>query len=221
MGLKMANAKILGASLVLLAAFSTTAWAKLYKWVDDQGVTHYGETIPPEYAGKDNVQFNDKGRVIKRTDKINADERRTQEEAAAKKRIDDEAALELRRRDKMLLNTYSNEQEIDLARDRNLQQVEARLTSVNLLLKSAQESQEGYRLEADKITKNGKKIPTSLQADLTESGNKVARLQLELTKAQEKSAAVRASFEADKAHYRELTGSGTKETSGVKATQTR
>ncbi len=211
MGLKMASAKILGAGLVLLAAFSASAEAKLYKWVDEKGVTHYGETIPPEYANKDNVQLNDKGLVIKRNEKINADERRAQEEAAAKKRISDEAALELRRRDKMLLNTYSNEQEIDLARDRNLQQVEARLTSVNLLLKSAQESQEGYRLEAGKITKNGKKIPASLQADLSEAGNKVTRLQQELAKAQGKGAAVSASFEAAKVRYRELTGSGARE----------
>ena len=210
MGLKMANAKILGAGLLLLAAFSATAWAKLYKWVDEKGVTHYGETIPPEYADKDNVQFNDKGRMIKRNEKINAEERRAQEEAATKKRIDDEAALELRRRDKMLLNTYSNEQEIDLARDRNLQQMETRLTSVNLQLKSAQESQEGYRLEAEKITKSGKTIPASLQADLIESENKVTRLQLELAKAQEKLAAIRASFEADKVRYRELTGSSKK-----------
>ena len=86
----MANVKILGAGLLLLAAFSTTAVAKLYKWVDDKGVTHYGETIPPEYADKDNVQFDDKGRVIKRTDKINAGERRAQEEAAAKKRIEED-----------------------------------------------------------------------------------------------------------------------------------
>ncbi len=210
MGLKVASAKILGAGLVLLAAFSASAEAKLYKWVDEKGVTHYGETIPPEYADKDNVQFNDQGRVIKRNEKINAEERRAQEEAVAKKRIEDEAALELRRRDKMLLNTYSNEQEIDLARDRNLQQVEARITSVKLLLKSAQESQEGYRLEAEKITKSGKKIPASLQADLIESGNKVARLQQELAKAQEKGAAVSASFESAKVRYRELTGGGKK-----------
>ncbi len=162
------------------------------------------------YLPNGKSRFNDKGRVIKRTDKINAEERRAQEEAAAKKRIEDEAALELRRHDKMLLNTYSNEQEIDLARDRNLQQVNALLTSVNLLLKSAQESQEGYRQEAETITKSGKKIPASLQADLSEAGNKVARLQQELAKAQEKGAAVSASFESAKVRYRELTGGGKK-----------
>ena len=210
MGLKMANAKILGAGLLLLAAFSTTAVAKLYKWVDDKGVTHYGETIPPEYADKDNVQFNDKGRVIKRTDKTNADERRAREEAAAKKRIEDEAALEQRRRDKMLLDTYSNEQEIDLARDRNLQQVEALITSIKLLQQSAQESLESYQQEAEQITRAGKKIPASLQADLSEAEKKVARLQLELAKSQEKGAAVRASSEAAKVRYRELTGGGKK-----------
>ena len=42
----------------------SVAEAKVYKWVDNNGVTHYGETIPPEYASKDNVQLDEKGRVV-------------------------------------------------------------------------------------------------------------------------------------------------------------
>jgi hypothetical protein len=34
-------------------SLSLPADAKLFKWVDDQGVTHYGEVIPPEYANKE------------------------------------------------------------------------------------------------------------------------------------------------------------------------
>jgi hypothetical protein len=37
----------------MMMAFSLSAEAKLYKWVDDKGVTHYGEVIPPEYANKE------------------------------------------------------------------------------------------------------------------------------------------------------------------------
>ena len=203
----MTNAKIIGAGLVLFIAFITTAQAKLYKWVDDKGVTHYGEIIPPEYADKDNVQFSDKGRVIKKNEKLNAEEQRANDEIAAKKRAEDKAALEQRRKDNMLLSTFSNENEIDLARDRNLRQVEAVINGIQLLQKSAQKNMEGFQQEAEQRTKAGKKIPDSLQADITEAENQVKKLQQDLAKAQEKSAAIRASYEADKARYRELTGS--------------
>ena len=62
----MSTVKILSACFVLLTFQAATVEAKLYKWVDNQGVTHYGETIPPEYADKDNVLLDDKGRVIKK-----------------------------------------------------------------------------------------------------------------------------------------------------------
>ena len=155
----MTNASVLGAGLVLCIAFITTAEAKLYKWVDDKGVTHYGETLPPEYAGKDNVQLNDKGRVIKKSEKISAEELRSKDENAARKSAEDKAAIEQRRKDNTLLSTFSNENEIDLARDRNLQQVEAVISSIQLQLKSAQQSLESYQQEAEQRTKAGRKIP--------------------------------------------------------------
>lgn len=203
----MTNASVLGAGLVLCIAFITTAEAKLYKWVDDKGVTHYGETLPPEYAGKDNVQLNDKGRVIKKTEKVSAEELRSKDENAARKLADDKSAFEQRRKDNTLLSTFSNENEIDLARDRNLQQAEAVINSIQLLLKSAQQSLEGFQQEAEQRTKAGRKIPDSLQADIAEAENQAKKLQQDLAKAQEKSAAIRESYEADKARYRELTGS--------------
>lgn len=203
----MVNARNVGAGVILLIAMIATAEAKLYKWVDEKGVTHYGETIPPEYADKDNVQFSDKGSVIKKTEKVSPAEKRAQAELAAKKRAEDKAAFEQKRKDNMLLSTFSSENEIDLARDRNLQQVDAVINSIQLLHKSAVKSLESYHQEVDERTKAGKKIPESLQADITDTENQVKKLQHDLTKALEKSAAVRASYEADKVRYRELTGS--------------
>ena len=153
----MTKSKILGAALVLCAVYSMSAEAKLYKWVDDKGETHYGEVVPPEYANKDKVQFDDKGRVVK--DK-SPDEDNSSSEF---KTPEQKAAIEQHRKDKALLNTYSNEKEIDLARDRNLQQVEARINSIQLLQKSAQESLDGYRKEASAVAP-GKPIPASLRS---------------------------------------------------------
>ena len=197
----MTKPKILGAILMLCAAFSATAEAKLYKWVDDKGETHYGEVIPPEYAGKDRVQFDEKGRVMIKERSHDGENSGSEGRAT----VEQKAALEQRRKDKALLNTYSNEKEVDLARDRNLQQVEAQIDGIRLLQLSAQESLDGFRKEAKAIPA-GKPIPASLQADIAAGEKRLAKLKQDLDEANQKAASVRASFEADKVRYRELTG---------------
>jgi len=52
--------------LLLLATTSFSAGTppsgrKLYKWVDEQGVTHFGDHIPPEYASQEQHVINSQG----------------------------------------------------------------------------------------------------------------------------------------------------------------
>ncbi|CAH1385671.1 DUF4124 domain-containing protein [Candidatus Nitrotoga sp. M5] len=204
--------KIFRASLLLIVvAFSTTAEARLYKWVDDKGVTHYGEVMPPEYTNRNNILLDDHGRLIKRNEKVNNTDQRNNDEAEAeaeaKKRIDNEAKLERNRKDRALLNTFSNEKEIDLARDRNLNHIESLISSIQSLQKVAQENLKNYQQEAEERKLAGRELSSSLQVDITESEDKLAKLQLNLVKTQEKAAAIKASYEADKVRFRELKGS--------------
>ncbi len=37
---------------IFLALFATSALADVYSWTDDQGITHYGENVPAQYARK-------------------------------------------------------------------------------------------------------------------------------------------------------------------------
>lgn len=187
-------------------AFSFPVAAKMYKWVDDKGTTHYGETIPPEYANKDRSELGKSGRVIEKKEVLTPEERRASEQADAKKRADEEAALERKRRDKALVNTYSNEKEIDLARNRNLQQVEARIDSISSQLKMANDNLLAFQKEADALAKAGKKIHPSLQEDLKESQERLAKLQQDLEKSKAEKATLDARYDADKARYKELTG---------------
>lgn len=187
-------------------AFSFPVAAKMYKWVDDKGTTHYGETIPPEYANKDRSELDKSGRVIEKKDVLTPEERRASEQADIKKRADEEAALERKRRDKALVNTYSNEKEIDLARNRNLQQVEARIGSISSQIKMANDNLLSFQKEAEDRTKAGKKIYPTLQEDLKESRERLAKLQQDLEKAKTEKATLDARYDADKARYKELTG---------------
>jgi len=193
-------------ALVAGIAFSFPVAAKMYKWVDDKGTTHYGETIPPEYADKDRSELDKSGRVIEKKEVLTPEERRANEQADIKKRGDEQAELERKRRDKALVNTYSNEQEIDLARNRNLQQIEARINSINSRLKMANDNLLAFQKEAEARAKAGKKIYPSLQEDLKESQARSARLQQDLEKAKAEKATLDARYDADKARYKELTG---------------
>lgn len=194
--------------IALLAglALSLPASAKMYKWVDDKGVTHYGETIPPEYAGKDRAELNKAGRVVNKQEVLTPEERRVKEQEAAAKRNEEAAALEAKRRDKALLNTYSNTKEIDLARTRNLQQVDARIHSTNSQLKMVRENLQSLQNDADARTKAGKKVPPSLYEDIKETQDRLNKLQQDLDKDQAERAALNARYDADKARYKELTG---------------
>lgn len=186
--------------------FSFPVTAKMYKWVDDKGTTHYGETIPPEYANKNRTELDKGGRVIEKKEVLTPEERRANEEAEAKKRAADEAALEAKRRDKALVNTYSNEKEIDLARSRNLQQIDARVNSIGSQVKTANGGLQGFQKEADGFTKAGKPIPQTLKDDLQESQVRLDKLKQDLEKATAEKKAIEARYDADKARYKELTG---------------
>lgn len=180
--------------------------AKLYKWVDDKGTTHYGETIPPEYANKDRAELNTSGRTVKKIDIPSPDERQAQAQAKAKKVSDDKAALEANRHDTTLTNTYSNTKEIDLARNRNLQQVNARINTNTSQLKIASDNLQLLQKESATYAKANKPIPASLQEDLQETQTRVDKLQQILDKSLAEKASVEARYDADKARYQELTG---------------
>ncbi len=193
-------------ALIAGVTFSLPVSAKMYKWVDNNGTTHYGETVPPEYADKDRVELNSAGRVVKSEEVPTPERRRAKELDEVKKHDDENAALEQQRRDKTLTNTYSNVQEIELSRSRSLQQVDARINVINSSIKIANDNLLALQKEADNNIKANRKIPASLQEDLDEAQARLIKLQQDLEKPKAEKAALEARYDADKARYIELTG---------------
>jgi len=198
-------------SIMMLAALilgitSQPVSAKLYKWVDDDGITHYGEVVPPEYANKDKVELDKAGRVVKSDEVLTPEKRRAKEQEDAKKREGEQAALDQQRRDRTLLNTYSNVKEIDLARSRSLQQIDARLNVIHSSIKTASADLSALQNEADGYTKRKKDVPESLKEDLHNAQARLDKLNKDLVQPQAEKAAVESRYDADKTRYMELTG---------------
>src|SRR6202795_407199 len=68
--MRLKNVAGLLCAVMLLASPGFAAGASngrtLYKWVDEQGVTHYGDHIPPEYAAQEQHVINAQGVEISR-----------------------------------------------------------------------------------------------------------------------------------------------------------
>ncbi len=85
-----------------------------YKWVDEQGITHYGDRVPPEYASQERHVMNSQGIEVNRLEA-----QKTPEQLAAEdqKRLESEQS---QNRDKNLLSAYASVQEIERLRDQRI-----------------------------------------------------------------------------------------------------
>lgn len=202
-----------GASLAirfLVAAlaftFASPLWAAMYKWVDDKGVVHYSDQMPPEAVNKGSVQLSPQGVPIKTTEPAPTPEslkaRGTEQER------DRELArqqLEVARRDRALLNSYSSEAEIDLARSRALQTVEEALQSA--LAFTAELSKRRAALFERKGAEPNSTRPPDHDQELVSIQNELAHQAEVVAQKRRQIAEIKARYDADKTRWRELAAS--------------
>lgn len=199
-----AMCQILGIACALGAI---PAPAGTFKWVDDKGITHYGDTIPPEYKDKANAELNKRGITVKRTDQaLTPEQLRARQEELARAKEDEARANEQKRRDQALLQTFTTEKDIDLKRDRDLQQVELSIANNQAVLKSAEKRLGENRARADGIAKAGKPIPDGLKQDIENDESERARLEGLISRKRQELDAIRAKYEEYRHRFLELQG---------------
>lgn len=193
-------------ALLALAALAAPAGAATYKWVDEKGVTHYGDTLPPQYANQGSSELSKKGLLIKKTEPaLTPEQRRIREDEEARRAGQEQRMLQQKRKDAALLNTFSSVEELDLARTRNLQQAEAQIQGAQLRLKSVQARLARQRAQAAALKKAGKPLPADLLQEIQNSENEAARIRQDAARAQNERDAIQARFDADRQRFLELT----------------
>jgi Domain of unknown function (DUF4124) len=165
-------------ALVGMLALIQPLFAVTYKWVDDKGVTHYGDQIPLEYQNKGRSELNKRGIVVNKTGpEMTEAQKKEQEEVAAKKIVDEQKAKEQQRQDAALLNTYTSPEEIDAKRDRDVQYIKLTIENTKSSLASADEEFKAQKKRADEFTKNKKPIPQSVKEDIAKATAEKQRLE--------------------------------------------
>ena len=142
----------------LVASSAASADSKILKWVDKSGVTHYGDRPPSFEESKGNVEINKRGQVVKTNDYV-----------VKKTNAQDLQQGNQDRKDKILLASYTNANEIDLARERSLEMNKAALTSL-----ASQKENLAARIARNKVTADGfnarkKPLPANLDKEFKDA----------------------------------------------------
>ncbi len=192
-------------AIMLILIASQPVQAKMYKWVDEKGVTQYGDSIPAQYAPHGNTELSKSGAVLKKTDAMLTPEQiKAKEDADTKKKEDAKNAMEKERKDKALLDSYTNEKEIDMARERNLQLADVSIQGTQTRLKPAQAKLDKIHVHIEALKKSKRPIPADLTEDLLAAEKAVVQLNNAIKLRLQEKETIRARYEAEKLHYREL-----------------
>ncbi|WP_296660508.1 DUF4124 domain-containing protein [Thiobacillus sp. 0-1251] len=190
------------AAVSLLAA--SPAVAGMYRWVDGNGRVHYGDTLPPTYQQSGAAEMSKQGNIIKRT-QSEAERRAQAEREAEQKRIQDEQQKQAQL-DRALTQTYTTEAEIDLARDRALENYKLMIRGAEIRAGAVDANLADLRTRIANVQKAGRKVGPGLQEQLDQAVRESEELKRTIQKNQNAMVQVREKYEADKLRFRELTG---------------
>jgi hypothetical protein len=195
--------------LVVVAQPKST---KTFKWVDEKGKVHYGDSVPPEYAKIDRDVLNAQGvKVGSEEGEVTPEERA----AMAKKKADEEARLaakaDVARRDRMLLETYLSVADIEDLRDRRLELLESQIKVTELYLANLRKRLMQLKDEASNYKpyaerENAPPVPDTLASDISKTASSISNYEQMLMRTRSDEDALRTSFNNDIARFRELKG---------------
>ena len=208
------NLRIFSSILALLLALmlGATAFAqqnsgpKLYKWVDKNGVTHYGSSVPPEYANQQLDVLNSEGLTVKT---IQAP--KTQEQLAKQKADQATAAAEAKQQqaqketDQMLLDTYTSVGDIEQDRSNRLAAMDAQMNVTNAAISGLQASLAADQKREQELTRLHRPVPADVKKNIANSQQQLAADQQLLTQQQQQKQTLQEKFDAYVKRFQQLT----------------
>jgi uncharacterized protein DUF4124 len=191
------------AGTLAYGAGPSTGNAVTYKWVDENGVVHYGDRVPPQYAKKESTILNKQGVEVGHNEAQRTPEQvREDEERAA-------AVLRQKQHDAFLLTTYTSVKDIEALRDERLGQIggqrraaEQYMEGLHSRLANLQTRAKNFAPYSDKP--GARQMPDDLAEDLVRTLNEMRTQKNALSAKEAEENELRKQFEKDIARYQEL-----------------
>ncbi|ODB83796.1 hypothetical protein A3195_03840 [Candidatus Thiodiazotropha endoloripes] len=198
--------KNLGIIIFLCFNLSLSCYAgKLYKWVDDEGRTHYSDKLPPSETHRARSHLDQQGITVKQVDAAKSDEELRQEQEQERLRLERQRVLEKQQAlDRVLLRTFRTEDDILMTRNGQLQAVEThiRVTQSNIKrLKSTLDDMEQFAAQREL---SGKPVSKKMLKDIDVKRQALQDAYSSIIDREHHKNRIRQSFAMDLKRFREL-----------------
>jgi len=177
---------------------------QVYRWVDDKGVVHYGDSVPSEYAQKERSVLNAQGVEIGHVEGHKSGAELAQQAQA------EDLARQRAQHDQTLLTTYVSAKDIEALRDERLAQIDGQLQASSTYIESLATrlgalQERAMQFKPYSSNANARRMPDDLAEDLVHTANEARNQRKALEAKRKEQADMRAQFEADIQRFRELT----------------
>lgn len=150
-----------------LVSLSMPAQARIVCWTNKDGVKECGDKVPPEYAQTDRQELSKQGLVVDEKERAKTDEELAEEKRQAELQAEqDRIAQEEARRDKILLDTFSNIDDIEMTRDGKIAAIQTSISLAEARNQKLQAELEKLVEQAANQERAGKPIPEDLEKDI-------------------------------------------------------
>jgi len=187
----------LGSGVAFAAGGST------YKWVDEHGVVHYSDHVPNEALTKGGLVLDKQGRPVQKIEAPLTPEQRNAKEAEdERQRLSRREREDRARRDRALTQSYTTEEDIDIARSRALSTIAAQVRSAEIYTEELVRRRE--ELAKQKLGNGAKAPPAALERELANIDRELLRQSELIVQKREEMAAISARYDADKQRWQQI-----------------
>ena len=189
-----------------LAGLAIAQSAKLYRWVDEDGIVHFGDSVPQEYSELELQVVNEHGITVEVIPaKKTAEDLLTE---AERQQLNQDRELD-RRREQTLLATYLTVEDIQIHRDRRVElfQAQARVTELhlsNLKRRMGDLLEEATKFKPNNSEPTAPTISNELSEDIKTTQTTIARHEENLEKLAADQQAIIDLFDSDIDRFKQL-----------------
>ncbi len=207
------NATVMRIALILVLVTglspSPPAHARIKCWTNKDDVRECGNVVPPEYSQKGHEELSDQGIVIDRKERAKTPEELEEERRlAAIQAEEDRKARKKEIADRVLLDTFSSEDDLVLAQDGKLAAIEQTIHVTESRIKKLQKSLNEIMSMAAEMERRGKPPADGTQNEIDAVRAQIAENRAYIKTLHKEQDAVRNAFESDLTRFKELKAAG-------------
>jgi hypothetical protein len=194
----------LASSTALAFSGFAVAQTKAFKWKDKDGVVHYGDTVPPEYAEQAHQELNSQGVAVR-----DFPRQLSPAEAAAAQKTASEAAKR-EQRDAYLLANYTRVSDLEDLRDERIALIDGQMELARGSIATADQRIGGLRARLGgfrpySTAPSARRVPDQLAEEVVRALSERRSMSTQLEQRGKEKADQMASFDADIERYKTLT----------------